>query len=134
MDAPAEWSSVEGEGAEKRWEYLCSGVEHAADVGADTVLDIVESAMVPVRVPWVPAERLPPGGRGHDRSGREDEEEKEEGRPHRRLPGETLGKEFWKLRRRSILEAAVQGRGRWRGAGQRARGGTTVHGERVVSP
>ena len=91
MDAPAERFSVEGEEAEKRWEYLCSGVEHAADVGADAALDVMESAVVPVRVPWVPAESLPPGGRRHDRGGREGEEEEEDGRPHRRLPGETLG-------------------------------------------
>ena len=41
MDAPAERFSVEGEEAEKRWEYLCSGVEHAADVMRDYASNLV---------------------------------------------------------------------------------------------
>jgi len=64
-------------------EYLCTGVEHPADVGADAVLDVVEGSVVPVRVPRVPAERLPTRRRRHGRGGGEEEEQAEEDRrPH----------------------------------------------------
>jgi len=58
-------------------------VEHAANFGADAVLDVVEGSVVPVRVPRVPAERLPTRRRRHGRGGGEEEEQAEEDRrPH----------------------------------------------------
>ena len=66
-------------------EYLCAGVQHAANVGADAVLDVMEGAVVPLRVPGVPTERLPPRRRRRGRGDRKEEEDaEEEGRRHGR--------------------------------------------------
>jgi hypothetical protein len=117
---------------------LCARVEHAAHVGADAVLDVVESAVVPLRVAGIPAERLPPSRRGGGHGDREEEEEEaeeEQGRRHgRQRPGrrgETLGSGFQEAsppppptRQSGGGAAGVRGR--------RKCGTTTVHGGRVV--
>lgn len=103
-------------------------MEHAADVGAHAVLDIVEGAVVPLRVSGIAAERLPMRRRRRGRGDSEDKEEADEdSRNHgARNPMPCILGAPVPVDRRERGRDAEEGRGQ--------RGGTADHGKCVVSP
>lgn len=55
--------------------YLGARVEHAAHIGADAILDVVERAVVPLRVPGVSPKSLARRVSPREESAKEDEED-----------------------------------------------------------
>ena len=102
-------------------------MEHAANVGADAFLDVVEGAVVPVLVPGVPTERLSP--RRCRRGGgdcEEEEDAEEEGRRHGRRGKRGAGNPLdWGSFAVAGYEVVLGRRRR----GQSGRRHHTVHGE-----